>query len=305
MRVHRIHIRPYGGEASLEETFAYCLKQGVLGIGWRLASGKTEASWEEYLAEAQEIFKDARDVHKDFWAQRYIKDQVKPGDLVWTRDTQGNYYLAKVLSGWEYWMHPEAVEKGIDIANIFRVTFRPVDLDAVPGKIIASFRAARTIQGINSPPTVEYTKFLWNKLAGHQEYRLDEKVASDPFELLDDEETEDLVFLYLQDQGWYVVPGSRKGDTMRYEFYVVHPKTGERGMVQVKTGNTPLDRNAYASAPGTVFLFQPHGRYLGEEKPNVRCLTRDELLGFVERAYAWLPKRHRFVMDLHRELSGN
>jgi hypothetical protein len=41
--------------------------------------------------------------------------------------------------------------------------------------------------------------------------------------MLDDEETEDLVFLNLQSQGWYVLPNSRKGDTMSFEYLAVNP----------------------------------------------------------------------------------
>lgn len=36
---------------------------------------------------------------------------------------------------------------------------------------------------------------------------------------------------------------------MAFEYLVINPKTGERAQAQVKTGNTPLDRNEYSEFP--------------------------------------------------------
>ena len=42
--------------------------------------------------------------------------------------------------------------------------------------------------------------------------------------LLDDEETEDVVFMYLQTKDYYVVPNSRKKDTMTFEYLLIDKK---------------------------------------------------------------------------------
>lgn len=172
MYVFRIHIRPEVGTASMKDSFDYCLKNEILGVGWRIDPSKTPRTWGAYLEEAERI-------HKNLQVPKYIKRWVSSGDLVWTRDPDGQYYLAKVKSGWEYWIGPDAAEKGIDIANIFKVTFFPVSLYAVPGKVVACFRPSRTIQEISSAPAIEYTKSLWNKLSGSNDYVVDTKVASD------------------------------------------------------------------------------------------------------------------------------
>jgi hypothetical protein len=78
------------------------------------------------------------------WANKWVSE----GDLVWTRDAAVQYYPAEVTSGWGYWASQEANDLDIDVANIFRVVFKSVDIDAVPGKIVASFRAKRSIQEI-------------------------------------------------------------------------------------------------------------------------------------------------------------
>lgn len=248
MYVFRIHIRPKGGQAGIEETFDYCLRQKVLGVGWRTNTNESTKDWEQYLREASTI-------HENLQVCKYLKKWVKLGDLAWTRDYNGNYYLAKVTSGWEYFVTEEAVEKDIDIANVFRVEFKNVEIDMVPGKIVACFRASRTIQEVADHNAREYSKFLWNYLTNTNTYDVDSGNVSSIFTMLDDEETEDLFFLYLQSKGWFVIPNSRKKDTMNYEFYIVHPKTSEIALTQVKTGDTFINKEDYSGTSKKVFLF--------------------------------------------------
>jgi len=88
--------------------------------------------WDEYFAEASQQ-------HERLQTCKYIQKWVRPKDLVWTRSPEGQYFLARVTSGWEYWTTPEAVELDIDIANVFRCEFKPVPMDCVPGKVVSCF----------------------------------------------------------------------------------------------------------------------------------------------------------------------
>ena len=109
--------------------------------------------------------------------------------------------------------------------------------------------------------------------------------------LFDDGETEDLLFIYLQTQGWYVIPNSRKADTMSYEFSLVHSKTGECGLIQVKTGHSELnkDDDVYAKISEKLFLFQSNELYKGAQYPHIECVSRDSLLKFMREYYHLLP----------------
>ena len=296
MHLFRIHIRPKGGSASEKTAVDYCLENGVLGVGWRINSTKNLTEWEEYLKEAIPL-------HKKVQVCKYIKMWVSKDDLVWTRNTEGKYFLAKVESGWEYWMSEKAIEMNIDIANIFRVKFLPVEPDAVPGKVVACFRATRTIQKIQSRPAIEYSKHLWNILSQSVEFEVDSNYASDIFEMLDDEETEDLIFMYPQYNGWFLVPNSRKKDTMSYEFLAVNPKTGERAISQVKTGNSGINRDDYASYSDRVFLFQSKEIYAGTESENIVCLSRKQMLEFLKQAKLWLPSTIQKKIDLMESIN--
>ena len=291
MYLFRIHVRPSGGKADMQTTFDYCLRNGLLGVGWRTHSQRNTKNWDEY-------FKEASQIYGKLQICEYINEYVSEGDLVWTRDVEAQYYLARVTSGWEYWAAPDAIELDIDVANIFRCVFQKVDIDAVPGKVVACFRASRTIQEIADDRTVGYSKHLWNKLSNEQVYEIDKSEYSDIFMMLDDEETEDLVFLYLQSQGWYVLPNSRKADTMSFEYLAVNPLTGEKALTQVKTGNADLDRDDYSHYPHKVFLFQSNERYEGSIAENVVCISRAELLKFLEKSITWLPKSFQSKMEI-------
>ena len=180
--------------------------------------------------------------------------------------------------GWEYWITEEAIEQDIDIANVVRCIIRPVELDYVPGKVVACFRAPRTIQEIANEEAAAYSRYLWNILSGQQFYKVDTTKFSDNFMMLDHEETEDLIFVYLQSQGWYVIPNSRKRDTMKFEFLLAHSKSGKKAITQVKTGNSPIDVDAYGHLSNKVFLFQSNGYYQNKNftDDNIVYVSREE-----------------------------
>jgi len=46
----RIHIRPQGGTADMRTTFDYCLRNGILGVGWRTESQRNTKKWDKYRA---------------------------------------------------------------------------------------------------------------------------------------------------------------------------------------------------------------------------------------------------------------
>ena len=291
MYLFRIHIRPGGGSASMEETFDYCVKNGLLGVGWRTESNSNTTDWDKYFTEASKIY-DNLNVCK------YINKWVSKDDLVWTRNMAGEYYLAKVNSGWEYYVDQESIGKDIDIANVFRVEFKKVAIDHVPGKVVACFRAPRTIQEIADNKAVEYSKFLWNSISNSKTYKIDVTKFSDLFMMLDDEETEDLVFLYLQSLGWYVVPNSTKADTMSFEYLAINPKTGERALTQIKTGNVSLNRDDYKGFEHKIFLFQSNELYEGANAANVNTITRNQLTDFLSESLKWLPTVFKTKSDL-------
>ena len=291
MNVHRIHIKPTGGNNNMTMTFQYCLDYQILGVGYRIPDHDEIQNWDDY-------HNIAVDIYDELNACEYIHDRVNEGDLVWTRNPQGKYFLARVTSGWEYWMSQEAIKENIDIANIFHCEIQEVELDSVPGKIKACFIPGRMIQPIADKKARAYSKYLWHKLSNDPFYEVSLSEYDDIFMLLDDEETEDVVFMYLQTKGYYVVPNSRKKNTMTFEYLLIDKQNFERAWVQVKTGGETLNINDYADHEHKVILFQSDKHYEGPDAENVTCITRDELLNFMQQNEVLLPKSIQNKLDM-------
>ena len=292
VRVFRIHIRP---EADPQKSFAYCLKEGVLGVGWRVGVPQgTRLSWEQYEALALAEYKDVPVV-------RNLYKNVRQGDLLWTRDHEGKYYLARAKGGWEYRATTEGYD--VDVVNVIPCDIiGPLQPRDIPGGLINHFRAPLALQRITNPVLVAYTKLLWNKLSRMQVFTVPQFTVTDIFDFMDDLTLEDLVFLYLQMKGWLIYANSRRADTMRYELVLVHRDSKERAIVQVKGGRTPLADSDYIEyvEKGTVnkvFLFQAHGIYQGDGHPGVCRIQRDDLLQFMLDHKELLPGSAQHWLD--------
>jgi len=284
MSLFRMHIRPKGGASRSKQSFEYCLSAGLLGVGWRANEIDELLDWDDYVSKFKKKY--LRKLPNNV---SYIKKNVKEDDLIWTRDTSGKYYIARVVSGWEYLAPKKALV--VDIVNTVKCKFVTVeDIDQVPGKVIANFRASRTIQRVANPDIEHYTKSLWNKLSRTSYFELeDHDKETSFFDYLNDEDIEDIIFVKLQMEGWIVVPGSRKKDTMKYEFYLINRTSGERAIVQAKSGKTRLNPPKWEQWKERVFLFQSSGLYecLGSEK--VICLEPDAIKAFVTENLKLLP----------------
>jgi hypothetical protein len=276
MNVFRIHIRPKGGLANPQKSFSYCLEHGVLGVGWNVGEARSLA-WEDYLAKAIPKYGP-----KGPSGVRFFKSHVQMDDLLWTRNSDGSYYLGKASSAWKYSATRESIDA--DIVNICKCELREVlNLDEVPGKIVACFRPRRTIQRIADKSAVIYSHLLWNKLSGKKEYKVDQGQRANLYSFLSSEDCEDALAVYLQTEGWFIIPNSRKADTMSYEYLLIHSKTFQRAIVQVKSGNVSLNRQDWREKREKVFLFQSNGIYAGAEAANVVCVSPAELEVFMRK----------------------
>ncbi len=293
MTVYRIHIRPRGGANDQELSFQYCWDHHVLGMGWAVdQAGIAQLAWDDYIAAAEQEYE-----YRELQNVRYMHNNVEENDLIWTRDTMGRYYLGRVVNPWEYLATPEALQA--DIVNICHCELVAVPADAVPGKVVASFRPPRTIQAIRNPPWMTtYSQLLWNRITGAQQYAVNHQGIADIYALLDDLETENAVAIYLQMLGWLYIPGSRRPYTMGYEYILIHRQTFERAVVQVKTGDTTqLNRDDYADFEERVFLFQSYGNYNGAMYNHVECIDPDELQEFLFNNRNILPQSINLWVD--------
>lgn len=295
MAVYRIHIRPKGGLANPKVSFKYCLEKKVLGLGWPVETDNISITWAEFL----ELAKD-RYSQKSLTRVKYLKNNLKENDLIWTRDTNGEYYLAKSNSSWEYFSSSDALDA--DILNVVRCNILKVpSIDDVPGKVIACFRPTRAIQSIKDKTTTNYSKYLWNKLSETEAYTDIDHEFTNVFSFLDADETEDIIFIYLQTQGWIVIPNSRKADTMSYEFFLINRETKAKAIVQVKTGHTSLDpeEKKWTDRTEEVFLFQSNGKYENKSSGKIQCISPTLIEDFMRNNKSLLPASILHWLELY------
>jgi hypothetical protein len=197
-----------------DQARAYCRSAGVVGVGWGRWTLKSPdgAPLEEVLAEIRTIegWKAGGDT-----VRRLARD-ARDGDLVWTRDSAGAYWLGRIAGPWRFDGSDEASRW--DLNNIrgcewLESSFRDWE---VPGAIVRSFTGRSSSFSRVAPDDQggwRITELIWRqtKNPGLKPPRLDpEEVITD---LLDPIDAEDVALIYLQSQGWLLLPSSRMHDT--------------------------------------------------------------------------------------------
>ena len=274
----------------------FCLDKNILGIGWRISkSGVT--SWNDYISEASDKYK--KYGRKFSAAINAIKHRMKIGDLCWTRDHDGIYYIGRINGDWSY--VDDFDHLAADVVNIRSCSWHKVGtVDVVPGKIVNSYISGSTVQQVCGGDIKNYSQYLINKLSGNKLY-LTEKSTNNIINLISSEDCEDLVALYMQKEcGYICIPSSCKSDTAVYEYVMKHHISGEKAVAQVKHGDIDLNRDNYSSIGCKVFLFTTRGKYIGNENKNIICLNPDDMIDFAKKNYPILPDRIQHWLDFEK-----
>lgn len=281
----RINIKPSSKEGVNPREF--CLNENILGVGW-VVDGNDKMTWEEYNNKAlkkyyyeDEItFKKKQGSRSWKSAINIIKDNMKIGDLCWTRDKNGVYYLGRIMGEWEYRGSKEYINA--DIVNIRKCIWVKIGLiDEVPGKVINSFAARSTVQKVWDNTALEYSKLLYNQYTLDEKYELNLNSKS-IYSLLSPDDCENVIGLYLQkERGYYIIPKTNRLDTVKYEFILKHKDSGNKAIVQVKSGNVPLNIDDFKEIADEVFLFTTDGEYKGNLDESIELLNRDIIENFI------------------------
>jgi len=245
-KLWRLHIRPSGGDGNVKKSLDLCLDRSIVGMGWPVPEEDVKASTdlEWYKAAAIREYEENTSWHS-VWT---FAESVQLGDLVWFRNLQGRYYLAEITGPWQYAYQDKAAIDA-DIVNFRKARIVEVGLaDAVPGKIIACFRPPLCFMPIKSPGMRSFSETLSG-------VPVTENLVFDLYELMSDVDLENLVFVYLQSCGWYVLPGTRTPTTAHYEFVLVNRESGERAIVQVKSGESGIDAAQYSGGERRRFFL--------------------------------------------------
>lgn len=296
MNVWRAKINSGRAEAPdfWDEAKAYCREAGVVGVGWGRPNVErgSGAPLQEVL---DEIAKNPR------WKSgvstvRRLAERAEVGDLVWTRDRSGDYWLGRISGEWRFDASEAATRW--DLNNV-----RPCEwLDApkrdyqVPGGVVRSFiGAGSSFRRVGGAAACRMSQLIYEADSGGRASPAPWTPCEVIRELLDPIDVEDLVLLFLQAQGWLLLPSTRMRDTPLYEGALRHRDDGRLAVVSVKSGTSahvPVAELAAKNPEAEVFVFSTDGLY--SEPPaelGAREIELPELTAFMAERPDLLPPR--------------
>lgn len=295
MTVWRVKINSgYGNDrVPWDGAKAYCRRVGVVGLGWGPPGMPDGASLETVLAAVDAT---------PGWAPtgpqliRRLAGAVKDHDLIWTRDKLGWYWLGRVEGPWRYDTSAEASRW--DLNNVRECTWLSRGLHdyEVPGAIVRSFTGrGQSLCRVPDPIATRVTHMIWTDAtdpsAPMEHFTPAEAISG----LMDPTDVEDVVLLYLQVEGWLLLPSSRRRDTQVYEAVLLHADSGREAVVSVKSGRNnqvPIEQLRAAAGDAEPFAFSTHDAVSAPpEDHGVRHITAAELGEFMTARREVLPLR--------------
>jgi hypothetical protein len=274
---------------------AHCVTRGLIGIGWRidhLADGAP-------LSEVVQTIENSAAPGSGRAAARTVRrfgEDAQIGDFVWTRDTSGRYLLCMITGPYRYDISSDA--KSVDVHQVRPVEWAPTPLNdlEVPGGVIRNFvGTGSSFSRIHDLGARRLTPYLWEKLHNRPLPQLGITPREILTSHLDPYDVEDLVYVWLQvARGYIAMPRARKRDTPAYEWTMIHRESGRRGIVQIKTGSTPVDLAelaAVADKATDTYAFATSEQYFGPPDVVTEVIEITELLRFARDHANMLPGR--------------
>lgn len=286
-KVYRIHLKT-NCENRLE-LINYCLnrKENCLAIGWSGTHDSHSCSdYDSFYEATRKNFKRTNPALNVF-------KNAEEGDLFWTRDTNGFYWICRTIG-----KAKPHYNKSLDIGAILPVEVYKVGLE-VPGEIKASFNRSRggTTQQFHGQAMIEYSKYIFNKISGKNIYKV-EKISGSISNNLPDFDLEELIVSYIQlKENYYVLSNSiaNKSTTIKIEceFITRDLNHFKKAVVQVKGKKAnpidALDYLEYLNNGYTVYLYAPTILNLEKVKGCVE-ITEQKILQFYEEYKNILPQ---------------
>lgn len=286
--VTRIHLKTSCN--SRKNLIDFCLNQDkqYLVIGWSGVYEKKPniTSYEEYCYAVKAEYNRYNHCHNVFW-------YAKEGDLFWTRDLDGFYWICKAIGKAQSMYIPK-----MDVGAAIPVKAYKYGLE-VPGQIKASFNRPRSgsCEDIKDESVIEFSKKAYNIMSCTNTYEI-KPLNSDLLNSLPDFELEELVISYLQiKKNYYLLSNSvaKQSTTIKIECELISRDINncKKAVVQVKGGKSKeidaLEFKSFVDAGYVVYLYAPKitNQY---SLQNCVVITRDELQSFYDEYKSILPE---------------
>jgi len=290
----RLKTRPVQiGEMKQSEVFEYCKEKNIIGLGWEIP--------EKFKSKKLKI-EDAMNTRQGTNDEGYFKknmkvlSEIRKDDIVWARTEEGIYYIGKILNDeykcWDAWGENREEADKFDIRNVKECKFYRVGgIEKVPGIIINSFSGpGHTIKRVGGKDKVELQrkiriicKMIFNEVCDNdsEKFQIKDEESLDFWKIINDQDAEEIVSLYLQiKENYKVYINTKRRDTPKYEFIMVDIE-GRKAAVQVKTGNNVTLKVKYYENDkdyGKIYLFSVNEDTSEYKNSNdkVTVLRKDE-----------------------------
>lgn len=300
----------------------YLLDNQILALGWSLKDKDLIGNVkEEDLEKAREDRKKIESI-KDYYDfcyeykvyKNYVNGnvnrftrEIEEGDLIWMR-YDGIYYLARFNSNSEviYNCTQETLDNDACI-QITNVNWQKIgDESSVPGAVATAFINRLTFCRINQEGVVNFSKFIYDKVAETNYYEDKELTFNQEkfYNFISTTDCEDLLCMYLnKEYGYVVIPSTNKKSTELYECVLLDPQTGKNIFIQVKKGDDPLKPEDYFHLDGDVYLLTTKGKvenYDKEKHKNITVVDPKELFNYLshEDFQNYLPQSIKYWIEL-------
>lgn len=303
--VARVHLNPdvQDKNQGRKKLIEFCLKNAnnqYLAIGWSCTypDNNTVSNFSDFY-EATRVWCKENSKRIDTSLNLFRQSQI--GDLFWTRDLEGYYWICRAKS------EPVAhCDRMLDIGALLPVEAYQFQLE-VPGQIKAAFNRKNggVVQRIYDKTILNYSRFVFNKCSGTNTYEIENQTYGDIISNLPDFELEELVISYIQIKyDYYVLSNSiaNKSTTIAIEceFMSRSIKNPKRAVVQVKGEKGEIDvsqYNSYLEKGYDVFLYSMNYRNK-TVNDHIIYIERNELLEFYKRYKTVLPESITYWEDL-------
>ena len=279
----------------------FCIENDLVGFGFPVDPAEDLLAWEVYYRRGLETYHN-KGISEWQPAVEAIRKRMSVGDLCWARHASGKYYIGRVMGTWEYRNAPSNLQAGV-VNTRFCDWQEAGDAFNVPNAILNSFRNGSPLERIEGDGVEAFSGFRFNGLVQRSVYEFSQRVC-DLFSVLGQEECEDLIGIYLQIQGYLLLPGTCKGESGRFAFLLKHQTSGRHAAAQVMQGYEPIDPSLYGNFDGDVFLFQTNGLYAGDAPANVKCLTPEDIQDFCHKNVEVLPANLQRWLKVWRKVLG-
>lgn len=144
-------LNPTGGE----NPFEFCLRQKIVGFGWGVDGSPKNIEEYKNLLSKQKLYLEE---NANRAASTFAK--VNKGDIIWTFDKNGEYYICRINGDYAYSNKPEYKKAHIVNYKSCSVFYKIGSGNLVPNAIIHSLGVCGVIQIVKNDKAIELSELL-------------------------------------------------------------------------------------------------------------------------------------------------